>query len=246
MSESIPEMMEAHCPGCSGVRNAYVRGNHVVRWSDNDSPVSSSDTVMILECCGCEQLFVRRDYWFSEWEQIAQNPYTGEPQIEGGVETTYWPAPVKRKPPEWIEDVALADETLGRLLSEMYTALNSDLRVLAAIGARTAFDRSSELLQIDVALTFSEKLDQLVAIGKVGNSERNTLDVLVDAGSAAAHRGWMPKPPELDTMMKILEDFLHRAFILDNGIQKLKAAVPPKPKRQKKTKAAAIRKIQID
>jgi hypothetical protein len=191
---------------------------------------------MILECCGCERIFFRRDYWFSEWEMIVDNPYTGKPQMEGGVETTYWPAPVKRKKPEWIDDIAKADKTLGKLLFEMYAALNNDLRVLAAIGARTAFDRSSELLKIDAALTFKGKLDELVAIGKVSKDERAILEVLVDAGNAAAHRGWTPKSTELSTMMTIVEAFLHRAFILGDGIQKLKAAVPPKPTRQKEAK----------
>lgn len=36
---------------------------------------------------------------FSEWETIGQNPHTGEPEREGGTETTYCPAPVHRKPP---------------------------------------------------------------------------------------------------------------------------------------------------
>jgi hypothetical protein len=132
---------------------------------------------MILECCGCERVFFRRDFWFSEWETMGQNPYTGEPQLEGGVEITYWPAPVTRKAPDWVESVERADPTLGKLLSEMYTALNNDLRVLAAIGARTAFDRSSALLGVSSTLRFAEKLDQLVTIGKIGQDERDTLDV---------------------------------------------------------------------
>jgi len=134
---------------------------------------------------------------------------------------------------EWIDKVAKADRILGKLLSEVYAALNNDLRVLAAIGARTAFDRSSELLQIDPALSFREKLDELVSIGKVGTSERDTLEVLVDAGSAAAHRGWVPKAKELRTMMAIVEAFLHREFVLGDRLKKLKAAVPPKPARKK-------------
>jgi uncharacterized protein DUF4145 len=207
-----------------------------VRRSDDDG-TSSSDTGLILECCGCERVFFRRDFWFSEWETIGEDPHTGQPRMEGGVQTTYWPAPVTRKPPEWIDGIELADKTLGTLLSEMYTALNNDLRVLAAIGARTAFDRSSELLGVDPALTFGEKLDHLVTLGKVGKDERGTLDVLVDASSAAAHRGWMPKTKELNTMMDVVEAFLYRAFILGDGIQKLKASVPPKPARQKKNKA---------
>jgi hypothetical protein len=231
--EPTNEIIKAHCPNCGSMRNAFVRGKHVVHSPDKDSPVSSTDTGMILECCGCERVFFRRDVWFSEWETIGTNPHTGEEQLEGGAETAYWPAPVQRKPPEWIDEIGVIDKTLRRLLSEMYAALNNDLRVLAAIGARTAFDRSSELLRVDVALGFSQKLDELVAIGKVSKSERATLKVLIDAANAAAHRGWAPKPTELNTMMNIMEAFLERAFILDDSLQKLKAAVPPRPTRKK-------------
>jgi hypothetical protein len=238
MPDSAREIIKAHCPNCGPERNAYLRGEHVVRWSEKDSPVSSTDTGMILECCGCGKVYFRRDFWFSEWEQLVDNPYSGQPQMEGGVETTYWPPPVQRKAPEWIDRIAKADRTLGKLLVEMYAALNNDLRVLAAIGARTAFDRSSERLHVDPSLPFEEKLDELVSIGMVSKSERDTLEVLVDAGGAAAHRGWAPKAKELITMMEIVEAFLHRAFILGDGLQRLKAAVPPKPTRNKKAKSS--------
>jgi len=112
----------------------------------------------------------------------------------------------------------------------MYTALSNDLRVLAAIGARTAFDRSSERLGVATTLTFAKELDRLVEMGKISKDERDTLGVLVDAGNAAAHRAWRPKPKELSTMIDVVEAFLHRAFILGDGIQNLKAAVPPKRK----------------
>jgi hypothetical protein len=48
----------------------------------------------------------------------------------------------------------------------------------------------------------------------------------VDAGSAAAHRGWRPNHEELNTMIDVVESFLHRSFIVGDGIKKLKAAVP--------------------
>ena len=57
--------------------------------------------------------------------------------------------------------------------------------------------------------------------------------MLVDGGSAAAHRGWRPEPEELNTMIDMVESFLYRSFIVGDGIAKLKAAVPPKPKREK-------------
>ncbi len=227
-SQPVPEKIRAECPSCGGMRNAYVRGKHATSSYDDDYGTSSEDTGMILECCGCGEIFFRRDFWFSECEQIGQHPVTGELRREGGTKTTYWPPLVERKPPRWIDDIEMADVTLGNLLSEMYTALNNDLRVLAAIGARTAFDRSSELLGVNSNLPFNQKLDRLVTMGKISTDERATLEVLVDAGGAAAHRGWKPRAREVNTMMDVVEAFLHRAFILGDGIKNLKAAVPPR------------------
>jgi hypothetical protein len=229
MSEIVHSTIKAHCPNCGGERNAYVRGHHVVNSSDEEDGTSSQDLGRILECCGCGRVFFRRDFWFSEWETIGQHPITGDPRLEGGTETTYWPAPVARKPPKWMDNLE-KDRTLEKLLSEMYSALNSDLRVLAAIGARTVFDCSSEGLGIDPGLTFEKKLAELQEQGKISVDERDTLRVLVDAGSAAAHRGWRPEIEELNTMMDVVETFLHRTFILDGGIKKLKAAVPARSK----------------
>jgi Domain of unknown function (DUF4145) len=83
------------------------------------------------------------------------------------------------------------------------------------MGARTIFDRASELLRIDSALTFKEKLDQLQNKGHISASERAQLDILTHAGSAAAHRGWKPTADQLNTVMSIVETFVHRKFVLN-------------------------------
>ena len=119
-----------------------------------------------------------RDFWFSEWESETQTSSTGEFQIDRNIKTDYWPAVVKRKKPEWIDDIGEADWTLWNLV-QMYTALDNDLRVLAAIGVRTAFDRSSELLKVDPALSFDKKLDALVLIGKISKDEEIFLGFLL-------------------------------------------------------------------
>jgi len=62
----------------------------------------------------------------------------------------------------------------------------------------------------------------LVNMGRVGVSERQHLEVLTEAGSAAAHRGWRPEIEELNTLMTILEQFLYRSFLIDAELRKLK------------------------
>lgn len=150
---------------------------------------------------------------------------------------THWPTPTRRARPDWMLDnfagiSAISDPDLRRLLDEVYAALDTDLRVLAAIGIRTSFDRASELLGIEPDLSFQAKLRALEGSGHIGANEKEILDALTDAGSAAAHRGWRPSTEELNTMMEIIESFLHRSFVLGHEARKLKRTVPrrlPKP-----------------
>jgi hypothetical protein len=152
MANDIPpvkptaEIVKAECPDCGDTRNAWVRGEHVTRWSDKEEGTYGSVVARILECCGCDSMFFRRETFFSEWETIGEHPVTGQMRLEGGTKTEYWPPLVKRRAPGWVDDLELSDRALGTILSETYTALNNDLRILAAIGARTAFDHSSESL----------------------------------------------------------------------------------------------------
>lgn len=235
MPRSEPKILRGHCPVCGSDRKAYIRCKHEVQSSDQDYGTSASDVGMVLECCGCERIYFRRDYWFSEWDEIVTDPISGHDRLERGIETTYWPAPVRRQRPNWLERIEASERDLGMLLDEMYAALDNDLRVLAAVAARTVFDRASQLLGVDPAIGFKEKLDRLRADGKISLHEEEILEVLVDAGSAAAHRGWRPRVDQLSTMLDVLETFLHRSFVLGDGIKKLRASVPTRPTSRQKT-----------
>ena len=220
MPPGDPKIIRGHCPNCGSGRKAYVRCEHAVHSTDQDDGISASDVGMVLECCGCERFYFRRDFWLSEWE--------------GSVETLYWPAPVRRQRPAWIEKIEASERDLGMLLVEMYAALDNDLRVLAAIAARTVFDRASQLIGVDPATGFEKKLDTLCADGRISSDEKEILKVLVDAGSAAAHRGWRPTVDEISTMVGVVETFLHRSFVLSDGIEQLRASVPARPKARQK------------
>lgn len=70
-------------------------------------------------------------------------------------------------------------------------------------------------------------------LGKIGQDQKETLSVLTDAGSTAAHRAWKPSPEELDTMLAIIEVFFFHSFVLPSHGMKLKKGVPPKIKPKK-------------
>lgn len=223
MADEKKPSMKGHCPTCGGERNAAIRGSHRVHGSDEDYGTWGAVDYYILECGGCDAVF---------FKEIATN--SEDFDENGPIEhITYYPAPAKRSRPEWFSLLKL-EGGLYRLLDETYNALDVDARVLSATGARTIFDRASELLKIKSELTFKEKLEQLQNGGHISSSERGHLDILTDAGSAAAHRGWKPTLEQLNTVMLILEGFIHRKFVLEREVKTLKSELPKRKRRRKK------------
>ncbi|UJW85584.1 DUF4145 domain-containing protein [Devosia sp. SL43] len=232
VSETKP--IKGHCPTCGDEKWADTVGHYNEYSSDIRDGIWVSIDHRILKCRGCDAIYHQTDRVFSEDMFYSQNPETGEEEYDYEHDVKHWPAPNKRPRPNWLERLPAVDTDLYKLLNDVYSALDIDLAVLAAIGVRTTFDRGSELLGIDSSLTFSEKLTQLVDKGFAGATERDALSVMTEAGNASAHRGWRPSSDQLDTMLQIIEAFVHRNFVLRTDVTELKNAVPAKPPRKPK------------
>jgi hypothetical protein len=240
-SPALPEFRKAECSQCGGIRNCHIRGEHGASYKDGQ--FSGNTYWYILECRGCENVFVQTVSTNSE-------DYDNFYEEDGSTGTTYnetlrfWPALSKRRKPEWMSEYGIDAENVDALdvvMIELYGALDNDLRMLSAIGIRTAYDIASELLGIDGQMTFDKKLDALVRSGRIGMADKNRLEMVVDAGSASAHRGWRPTPNDLGIMMDVLEHFVHQSFVapaqsakLDAEAAKIKKTVPLRPPRSKK------------
>ena len=83
---------------------------------------------------------------------------------------------------------------------------------------------------IDQTKSFAGKLDQLQKDGHISSGEKKTLDVLTDAGNAAAHRGWEPSLKELKILISIMEHFI-KGFALKEEAETLKESIPPRQRR---------------
>jgi Domain of unknown function (DUF4145) len=210
------KVIKGHCPQCGPRRNARVLHEHTDNWNDDENGMAGWETSRMLICGGCDTVYF-------ETRSVNSEDFDENGPVE---RVTYYPAPSKRREPPWMWEMMLEDDKLHSLLTETYAALNNDARVLASVGLRTIFDRASEKFGVDPDKSFKAKLDELVALGKIGQAERDSLDVLTDAGGAAAHRGWRPTVQQLGTLMNIGEAFLHRTIILDAEAQRLKKSIP--------------------
>jgi hypothetical protein len=225
-------VVRGHCPNCGADRRADVVASHAERCDDESQVVWSVETLSILKCRGCDTVYVKRDHVFSGDEIKDRDPETGEYETAPATRTSYWPAPVRRAKPNWIHKID--DAPLKILLDEIYQALNTDQRVLAAMGARTALDRAMVLVGAPEAAGFREKLQKLKRDQVISQQEEGTLLTLTDAGSAAAHRGWRPEANVLATIMDGVEAFLNRSLIIHRDVEAMRKDVPTRPKRPEK------------
>lgn len=189
----------------------------------------------LLECRGCETVFYLSDAWDSESMDYYYGP-NGETMVEAERDKRTYPSPASQTKPIWFDAIGKTDAQLQSILNEMYVAYDHGANILTAVGLRTALDRATEVIGIDPAMTFEEKLTELKNGGWIGATEHDILDVITNAGNAAAHRGWSPSKEDVGKLLTAMEAFLHRAFIVGQDALAIKANIPPKPKRKKATK----------
>lgn len=222
----VDRVVKAHCNKCRGSKNSWIRAEHKVNGSDG--PTSWSNSYEVLECCGCNTLSVRHEHWFSEWDNLDQDEY-GQLVMRPGIKEAYYPPPTVRAKPEWSDKIV--DDVLRDVLDELYSALNVGLNVLASVGARTLLDRAGYLLIGDPRGGFEGKLSALVTGGFISTKEKETLDAVADAGNASAHRGYTPTSERLGHIVDIIENFLHRTFILTPAAADIRSSTPPRRKK---------------
>lgn len=216
--------MRSHCNKCGPDRQAVIQATFTKEGADGET--SWSETGYVLECAGCQSVSLRHEFWFSEWDQIEDNPTTGLPVMVPGIKVTIWPPPAPRKKPAWV--TKLKDAILRDLLDELYSAVETRLHSLATAGVRTVLDRAMFLRVGDIG-GFEAKLKKMTDEKIITPDEKDALIIVTDAGSAAAHRGYKPDVASLETILASMETYLQRDFVLRNDVSAVKQATPSRP-----------------
>lgn len=229
--------VDEHCPTCNGSRSCDVHGHIHIPWEKTYGSASRCGGVehSLLRCRGCGTVF----YLSASWDE--DGVYRGYDEFGNFEEEVLlakhtYPHPDICKRPIWLDAVGRSEIRLQRILEEVYVAQENGAYALAAMGLRTALDVGAEVLGVDPAITYVEKLAQIQEMGWIGGGEREVLDLIAYAGGAAAHRAWAPDPKELEQLLYAVEVFLQRAFLIGRGVLSMKDGIPPKPKRKKTIK----------
>lgn len=205
----------AVCPSCGPNRKADIIAEHSEL--EEMPGMSVSFSWGILQCRGCELVFF-----------ITSN---SDPDSFG--EPQYYPKRPVREQPEWLKSSIFdfnSPSIWKERLIDFYGCMNARLLVPAAVAGRTVFDVATRELDIDPKLSFEKKLLELVNQGHISSKERDNLKALIEAGSAAAHRGWEPTLDELQMIAGILEAFIERTFVQKDLPEAMLARIPSRKK----------------
>lgn len=225
------------CPSCGPSINCDVMGEMEYTTYFDDDGFWNQSNHSINRCRGCDKVFhVIRDL-FSENVYHVGYDHNDDPEVVEDYTYKYWPDIPKRSEPAWFS--SLKQPELEQILHEVYIGFDQELLILSSAGIRTAFDKGTEIVGADPAITFDEKLDYLVDKELITKPERGRLGILVESGNASNHRGWKPKKAQVDTLLDILESFIQNAILPKPDTSGFK--IPPKPKRKKKA-AKAVKK----
>lgn len=225
------------CNDCGHKTKHFIRGEHSATENDGSEMVSFTQRLLIIECCGCEHLALVKKTQFSEELDYFHDPVTGEEMVEAIWREAIYPPVTYRAPPSWFDD--LPDPTLREISNEIYKSLETESYYLATFGSRTLIDRLIVLIVGDKH-NFTKGLKALIDEGMISQHERDILEPVVQAGHAAAHRGWAPTRDQFKIILDTVEGLIHRLLVLPKLSEELDEAVPS---RDGSAKSKAVRNV---
>lgn len=221
-TERIKRPQRLPCGEChKETLHDLLKEDRVVEETEVDHGVGESDYIWeatkneMFKCRGCNAVMLRRTWRFSESD------------FE---EVRYFPPPVARTKPRWFGEVP---PEVRELLSEIYRCLDADTRALPMMGARAVLDRVITDT-IGDAGSFKEKLERLVVERHISVKGGKMLNAALDAGSAAAHRGYAPKEEQVQAVMDIVEHLVQSTYILEEVANAIAKDTPQRPPREGK------------
>lgn len=199
-----------HCNRCGNTTKHEVLAVRKVdeHVGDGDSYYAWRDTYEVLECRGCGTLCLRDTY----------------EDLDERHEVRLFPAPIARPLPRWRSQ--LPAELLD-LLEEIYAALHIGAARLALMGTRAVIDMVAVQEAGDVG-TFTAKIAALEQKGLLSERDSEILAVAVEAGSAAAHRGFKPETDVVFAVIDIVENLIQSIYHLPRTASRIRSETPPR------------------
>jgi hypothetical protein len=213
---------KAPCNICHVTTIHSVLQRHERRVPIPASEYSYNERWDLIQCGGCGTISARRAAW-----EIPDNYFE-----------EFWPTRLRHRRPVWLQGLSEPQLSPGspfpsdnplaplhNLIVQTYDAYNNNLLTLTAMGVRAVLDMAMNRLVGDVG-NFAQKLDACERNGHLSVSQKSHLNTVIEAGNAAAHRGFTPSEQDVTTLLQVMEHLIEAAFVHPQSVAGLGARVP--------------------
>ena len=201
--------VKAFCNGCCGDTNHLCQPIHTRNFIEGNGehrrPFQESWTLLV--CCGCDSVHIERA--------------TSSPDGQASRTEDFPPRQARRRP-SWQSDLPQEIRDMHR---EIYDALQAKAPCCATMGVRAIIDMALTQV-VGYKGTFPEKLAAVVQAGHLASAEKTTLEAAIEAGNAAAHRGFIPNEQQIEDVLGIVEHLLMGRYVLGQAATRLRSQVP--------------------
>lgn len=195
------EGIRIQCQTCVG------KTRHVRKYVEEISPFSHYE---LLRCAGCDSVTMRHMAWTDDFEEIV----------------TLYPPRSNRKKPDWIKEIDETEPSLKALLDEVYVAVDGNALRLTAMGIRSVFDHVMHEKVGDHG-SFASNLTAFEEAKFISSTQKETLQIVIEVGSATIHRGFRPSAENIDAILGVMESVVKSIYLDHPNVQKIK--IPPRP-----------------
>lgn len=204
---TVGDIVRVHCNACLQNTRHSIVAAFEREIEEHDGSVLAEIAYEVVQCAGCDEVAFRE-----------HGHYTGHEFDD------LYPPRISRRRPLWSY---LLPSGMKDLVEEIYVALHSGSSQLALMGIRALFDLLA-LEHVGDVGSFAKKIEALQNKGVISAKNRDGLAAIIDAGSAAAHRGYQPALAQLGEVMDILENVLQSVYALDGAATRIKRGTPPR------------------
>lgn len=115
-------------------------------------------------------------------------------------------------------------ESIMSLMTEIYLAVEHRLYSLAAMGIRATLEVVMKEKIGD--RPFKVLVNEFQKAGYLSTRQALNLDVMIEAGHAAVHRGWKPDEEDISTLLNITETLIEIIYLHEDRAKNLDKRVP--------------------
>jgi hypothetical protein len=222
------KIIQVHCNKCGGERRHEVLHHESVTWEDvidDRYKIDGGNAYDLVKCCGCENVALRHQTWFSE-----DMDEQGRPNVK----TVLYPPESYRPEPRWLTELIWAlpidNNFVSEFIQEIYVALRNKSLRLAVMGIRALLEQIM-IDKIGDKGSFKKNLDAFEVDGFVSHGQRMVLEPVLEAGHAAMHRAFRPTSMDAGHLMDITESIIESIYVNAHRASELSKRVPSKSKK---------------